>query len=327
VLAFMLTPLAAAAQFVPHAPAKAAYCLNPSGVWVPIATSQTASQLPNSPPASDLYGINGTNWFGLACDANGNLSAGSILGYTIPTLATGCLQSAGTTGPLSWATCGGGGSTAFWIADDFLSNNAPGMLNWTQGGIAGGFTWATATSYPGHNGIWLLDGGSGSNSFAWDTITPAWSADGPYDVASSATAAANASEVLGAGVANGPVIFGLAHPTANAPNPSHIVGFICNANSGGTGGQVNSDWFTMVNFGSYVDTGVSCLAWHLLEVSVTNLAATYYIDGLVVGTGGTATADTYAAFYSSWNQLSLTPDPVLAIDWYASKVFNSSALL
>ena len=44
----------------------------------------------------------------LAVDSLGNLSAGAILGYAIPTLAAGCLQSAGTTGPLSWATCGSG---------------------------------------------------------------------------------------------------------------------------------------------------------------------------------------------------------------------------
>jgi hypothetical protein len=92
-LALLLAPLAAAAQFVPHAPAKAAYCLNPSGVWVPIATSQTASQLPNSPPASDLYGINGSTWFGLNCDSGGNLGvtsfaapSGSWPSWLVPTV-------------------------------------------------------------------------------------------------------------------------------------------------------------------------------------------------------------------------------------------------
>ena len=44
-----------------------------------------------------------------AVDAAGNISAGALLGYTIPTLTAGCLQSAGTTGPLSWATCGSSG--------------------------------------------------------------------------------------------------------------------------------------------------------------------------------------------------------------------------
>ena len=64
------------AQFVPHAPAKSAFCLNPSGAWIPVATAQTASSLPNGAPATDLYGLNGTNWYGLACDANGNLTSG-----------------------------------------------------------------------------------------------------------------------------------------------------------------------------------------------------------------------------------------------------------
>lgn len=67
----------ALAQFIPHAPAKAAYCLNPSNVWIPInAATQTASALPNGAPAGDLYGLNenGT-WYALACDASGNLVA------------------------------------------------------------------------------------------------------------------------------------------------------------------------------------------------------------------------------------------------------------
>lgn len=72
-LTFLAMPLAAAAQFVPHAPAKSAYCLNPAGNWIPVLAAQTASMLPNGAPATDLYGINGSAWYGLQCDANGNL--------------------------------------------------------------------------------------------------------------------------------------------------------------------------------------------------------------------------------------------------------------
>lgn len=94
----------ACAQFVPHAPAKSAYCLNPSSQWIPIAAVVSGSQLPNGAPATDLYGINGSTWYGIACDQNGNVSAGAIDGVTLPALAQGFLYSASPNGPFSWTT-------------------------------------------------------------------------------------------------------------------------------------------------------------------------------------------------------------------------------
>ena len=85
-----LVSLSASAQFIPHAPAKSAYCLNPSGVWIPVLTAQTASTLPNGAPATDLYALNSTAWYGIACDANGNLfatptgAAGGVLSGIYP---------------------------------------------------------------------------------------------------------------------------------------------------------------------------------------------------------------------------------------------------
>ena len=136
-LAFMLTPLGAAAQFVPHAPAKAAYCLNPSGVWVPIATSQTASQLPNSPPASDLYGINGTNWFGLACDANGNLSAGTVTSFSaggLSPLFTTSVATPTTTPALSFSL-GTAAQNAVFAGPGSGGTGAPGYRALVSGDI------------------------------------------------------------------------------------------------------------------------------------------------------------------------------------------------
>ena len=79
------------------------------GSWVPLyASASGASFTPNT--QAKLYGKNSNGkWYGIAVDQYGNLSAGAILGATIPPLQIGCLGSTdGTT--LGWLTCSGGGS-------------------------------------------------------------------------------------------------------------------------------------------------------------------------------------------------------------------------
>ena len=63
-----------------------------------------------------------------AVDASGNISADALLGVTIPALASGCLSSAGATGPLSWAACsgGGGGTTTNALTANTSGGAAPG---------------------------------------------------------------------------------------------------------------------------------------------------------------------------------------------------------
>jgi hypothetical protein len=65
-----LTPVSVLA-----APAAAAYCLNPSNIWIPVAMAATGTAYPGTPPPYALYGNynSGTVWYPLACDANGNL--------------------------------------------------------------------------------------------------------------------------------------------------------------------------------------------------------------------------------------------------------------
>jgi len=48
------------------------YCLH-AGTWIPVASS-TGTAAPESYPQVALYGLNGTTWYPLACDANGNLT-------------------------------------------------------------------------------------------------------------------------------------------------------------------------------------------------------------------------------------------------------------
>ena len=112
ILALTALILAAASpawgQYTP--PARTGYCYNAVAGWIAIASSSSAT-VSYTPPAISLYGVNGSSSVPILCDANGNISAGAILGYTIPALAAGCLQSAGTTGPLSWAACSGSSGT------------------------------------------------------------------------------------------------------------------------------------------------------------------------------------------------------------------------
>ena len=111
----------APAQFVPGPPARAMYCLNPSGVWTAIATGLSASVLPNTPPAASAYGI-GTDgaWHGLQCDASGNLilDGGPFLPITGGTLR-GPLN--GTDGNFSGAVAAGTAVTAPSLPVNVLS--------------------------------------------------------------------------------------------------------------------------------------------------------------------------------------------------------------
>jgi hypothetical protein len=76
-------------------------------VWVPIATAVNGAGQTNAPASFALYGKNSTTYYPLLCDANGNISAGAILGASIPTLATGYLHYDSGTGLLTWAAAGG----------------------------------------------------------------------------------------------------------------------------------------------------------------------------------------------------------------------------
>ena len=113
--AMLLTATALCAQHLPVGPKSyTGFCLATSGassgLYVPINTSANSSVVPNPPTYITLFGYDGTNYDALTCDSNGNISAGAIQGATIPALAAGCLASAGASGPLSWAACGGGSS-------------------------------------------------------------------------------------------------------------------------------------------------------------------------------------------------------------------------
>ena len=57
------------AQFTP--PANLAYCLNPSGNWIPL--SSLGASVGFTPTAIGLYGQNGSSYAPIQCDANGNL--------------------------------------------------------------------------------------------------------------------------------------------------------------------------------------------------------------------------------------------------------------
>jgi hypothetical protein len=57
----------------------AGYCLNPSAQWIPIAAAVSGTGLaPGVPLQVSVYGQNGTTWYGLLCDASGNITSGSF---------------------------------------------------------------------------------------------------------------------------------------------------------------------------------------------------------------------------------------------------------
>ena len=109
-------------------PPMGAWCLNPSGSWIPVAMSAIGTIYPGTPPSTGIYGSSngGSAWYPLQCDANGNLSAGSILGVTIPALSTGYLYYNSGTGLFTWAAGGGGGITTNALTAAATGGAAPG---------------------------------------------------------------------------------------------------------------------------------------------------------------------------------------------------------
>jgi hypothetical protein len=75
--AFLATTAGAAGQSGNLVP-QGGYCLY-AGTWIPVASS-TGAAAPESYPQVALYGLNGTTWYPLACDANGNLIPGGAAG-------------------------------------------------------------------------------------------------------------------------------------------------------------------------------------------------------------------------------------------------------
>ena len=135
-LSLLFLAASASAQFVPHAPAHGAYCLNPSGVWIPVATSQTASSLPNGAPATDLYAINGSTWFGLACDSSGHIDGSGAPG--------------GSNGQVQW--------------------NQNGDFGGATGGLTNGTHWAWGTGATVDGGPTSIAGEGSSPRFVISNI-------------------------------------------------------------------------------------------------------------------------------------------------------------
>ena len=129
-----------------------------------------------------------------AVDAAGNLSAGALLGYAIPTLAAGCLQSAGTTGPLSWAACGSGS----------------GLSGMTQYGLSYAASATTITSSV-QPASWTTG----------HTFVPAWQPSG--------SALAPISLDLATYLASPPAIGGTAPAAGNFTNVAASTGVLTNA--------------------------------------------------------------------------------------------------
>jgi hypothetical protein len=94
-LILLLMMMAAAPAFgqlgyVPSMKTLSCYSVSVGG-WIPVAATSGGTALGYSPETVGAVGKSGTSYYPLACDANGNLSSGAILGITIPALTTGYL--------------------------------------------------------------------------------------------------------------------------------------------------------------------------------------------------------------------------------------------
>lgn len=110
-MALIVIP-AAHGQILPKM--EAAYCLNGS-TWLPLNTLEVSPSLRFGPPQLPpvglyFYNTSSTKWIAAPCDSSGNLqvSATSIRGVTIPTLATGYLYYNGSA--FAWQSPSGSGT-------------------------------------------------------------------------------------------------------------------------------------------------------------------------------------------------------------------------
>ena len=104
VTTLILAAVTASGQSIPS---NAAYCLY-NGGWIPLHAS-LGIYLPAPPPAVALYGSNGSAWYPLACDVNGNLQASA------PTTAQ--VQSAINGQAITPSTVAAGTTNAAVLAD------------------------------------------------------------------------------------------------------------------------------------------------------------------------------------------------------------------
>lgn len=219
-------------------------------------------------------------------------------------------------GIVTSASNGSGGSgSSTWIVDDFYFNSVNTIFQWFNGATTGTASATWSQGFSGHNGVWKLDGGNGTNSY----IAMSW-ADGsggpPLFGNATDSSFAIAFEAVGTSVSGGTVSIGVAG-AGTVPNPGNSIYFEC-----GSGIYGNSDWWILLNASSTgdQDTGVNCTSWHQLEISVAGTTATMYIDGAQVGTTVTINSYQYVPFFTAWNHSSASPDPVITVDWVASKV-------
>lgn len=167
ILILAMLSIAAAAKAQSSLPFKqvGAYCLN-AGTWIPVNGAINGTGLSIGVPQQvSLYGLNAaTTWYGLQCDASGNLTPGgaaggdlsgtypnptvsSLKGVALPTLAAGCLESAGASGPFSWTACAT--STPSFSVLSSGTNTTAAMLVGTGASLAAsGSGTITATAVP-----------------------------------------------------------------------------------------------------------------------------------------------------------------------------------
>jgi hypothetical protein len=108
--AFALGISAHGQAFVPQQ-AATGYCYNAIAGIIEINSSATASTfVPQR--AIVVYGTNNGSPAILACDQNGNLSVGSILGVTVPALTDGALTYSSSTGLFEWVPDGSNGTVS-----------------------------------------------------------------------------------------------------------------------------------------------------------------------------------------------------------------------
>ena len=204
ILLATMIPLRAQTSFTPQK-ATLGYCYNVVKGWIPLNTlAASTGFVPNE--STSLYGLNGTNPAPVLCDENGNVSAGAILGVTIPSFpssGTGCLLYTEATNSLSWSnTCGSGGSSA-WSS---LTTPITTLSLSIAPADTTTFTWTTAASPSTTNWTWTGAADSGTSTtpiFRFDDTTGNTRTGPLLDIHTVGTSTALPVRITAQGVANG----------------------------------------------------------------------------------------------------------------------------
>lgn len=215
----------------------------------------------------------------------------------------------------------GGPGTSTWTVDDFVGLSTSSLFNWSNVTTGTGNIGNAGTSTVGHNGVINITASGNANS-----STAFWfgfNSGGSAFVSGANAAFSIAASINALAFAGGPVSFAIFSTNpASTPTPTGEYGFTCD-----TLNNTNGNWWIgPIAAPGTTDTGVAGNSgYHVFEISVSANTATFFVDGLSVGTAA-VTANSYCPTFVAFSETGGSGATSLNIDWVAVKTATPSLI-